>query len=411
MRTNRIAYALAIGALVVPLTSAMSPPVAAPQAAPCTATWRLEPTPEPVPGQSASARTVSAISKRDVRISGTVSAAGPWTAKWDGRSVRKAPTPHQGLARTIDDVRSSSSYSSPDEGWVLLGFPARSNAGIDTAAHWQNGRWTLTPTAVPDNPVPHQALTLVSVASVAPDDAWAVGNTTDEAGWLTGLIEHWDGVQWTVVDHPEATRRGSILQDVIAVSPTDVWAVGQASPTGGWTEGRPLVMHYDGSAWRTVPLPELPEENSPARLRAVSATADGHIWAIGDQDSDEGFRGRPLILNYNGSAWRELPDPAIGDDVEMVGVYAAAQNNVWAVANNGQGMPVLLNWNGKGWQIVEWPGDKEYIDRRFAFDMDGTGPDDVWVVGEAHQVIGDGNGQMVPISIAPEIAHLICKRK
>ncbi|MFI7680571.1 hypothetical protein [Actinophytocola sp. NPDC049390] len=409
MRTRTFVSALAIGALVVPLTSAMSAP-AAPQGRPCTAQWQLVPTPEQTTGL-VEARTVSAISGKDVRISGSVNGTTSWSMTWNGRSITETSTPSPGLRRSVDNVRSSS-YASPEEGWLLLDLPPRADAGIDTAAHWQDGRWTLTPTAVPDDPVTGGVLQLMSVTSLAPDDAWAVGHRTDPQGLPLGLIEHWDGTRWTVADHPEATARGTQLLDVTAVSPTDVWAVGQVSPeTGGWTDSRPLVMRYDGSAWTTVSTPEVPADRRPAKLSSVSVTDDGHVWAVGLQGAAESVFGQPLILRHDGSGWQELPDPDIGDRVNVVGVYATSEHDAWVVATHGDGAPsTLLHWDGTGWQSAEWPGPKLYGHRYYATDIAGTGPNDIWVSGAVARLEGTG-GTMIPVTATPQVAHLSCGRK
>jgi hypothetical protein len=64
---------------------------------------------------------------------------------------------------------------------------------------------------------------LVGVDAVSATDAWAVGERhigTPEAT----LAEHWDGTRWRVVKSPP-TNDGA-FGGVLAVTPTDVWAVG-----------------------------------------------------------------------------------------------------------------------------------------------------------------------------------------
>lgn len=409
MRTKTLVAALAVGALVVPLTSAMSAPAAAPQARPCTAQWQLVPLPEQAPGV-VEGQTVSAISPRDVRIAGTASTGSAWTMRWDGRAVTETAAPPQGPLRTIDGMRTSSSYASPDEGWLLLNYPTRLTGGIDTVAHWQNGRWTQTPTAVPDDPVADLEIDLLSVVSLAADDAWAVGTRSDADGFPLGLIEHWDGSEWTIVDHPESTARGTALHDVTAVSPTDIWAVGEVSPeTGSWTDARPLVMHYDGTSWTTIPTPEVPKEQRPAQLRSVSVTDDGQVWAAGLRNAAEGVFGVPLILHHDGSGWQEPPDPGVGTRINVVGVYAAADDDVWVVATDGA-PNALLHWDGTSWQRAEWPGPKLYRQRYIATDIDGTGPNDIWVSASVQRMDGAGEG-LVPVTVTPQVAHLSCGKK
>lgn len=60
------------------------------------------------------------------------------------------------------------------------------------------------------------------MAAVSPGDAWAVGGTA-----LT-LIDHWDGNRWRVFPSPNVEGE---LHAVTAITPCDVWAVGQRHVT------------------------------------------------------------------------------------------------------------------------------------------------------------------------------------
>jgi hypothetical protein len=95
------------------------------------------------------------------------------------------------------------------------------------------------------------------VAAAGTDDVWAVGRNRD----YHSLIEHWDGVGWSVVDAPNV----STLTSAVAIAPNDVWAVG----SGG-------TLHWDGTAWSVVP--------SPTVALSVDASSANDVWAVGNQD-------------------------------------------------------------------------------------------------------------------------------
>src|SRR5439155_10907094 len=97
-------------------------------------------------------------------------------------------------------------------------------------------------------PSPEDA-TLEAVAALSARDVWAVGFEGPQ-GTSTPRIEHWDGVRWEIVPSPHVT--GADLDGVAAVSPSDVWAVGTISASTSSDTPRPLIEHWDGVSWTIV---------------------------------------------------------------------------------------------------------------------------------------------------------------
>jgi hypothetical protein len=81
---------------------------------------------------------------------------------------------------------------------------------------------------------------LNGVVEISPNDAWAVGNTTDITGFVGAkpIAIHWNGIAWSVSTLPDLGTGGT-LASVTASSATSVWAAG--SP-GGTTS----VLHWNG---------------------------------------------------------------------------------------------------------------------------------------------------------------------
>ena len=86
------------------------------------------------------------------------------------------------------------------------------------------------------------------------DGAWAVGSEPTSSF----LIAHWDGAAWSAIDAEiplGGAEWSAALSDVVALSPSDAWAVGrhQGPPEGdGAAETFPLIEHWDGVAWEVV---------------------------------------------------------------------------------------------------------------------------------------------------------------
>src|SRR2546422_6872648 len=80
------------------------------------------------------------------------------------------------------------------------------------------------------------------------------------------------------------------LRSVAAISPTDVWAVGDAPGA--------LAMHFDGTSWSVV----LNSFGAPA-LFGVAAASSDDVWVVG---------GGPLALHWDGTTWSKVPTPSPG---------------------------------------------------------------------------------------------------
>lgn len=92
--------------------------------------------------------------------------------------------------------------------------------------------WKVVPT--PNVATMNNALNGASALSTR--NAWAVGyswnNTT---GISQTLTERWDGTVWSIVPSPNPNPTSNRLNAVLALSATDVWAVGST------------VLHWNGT--------------------------------------------------------------------------------------------------------------------------------------------------------------------
>src|SRR5439155_922827 len=88
--------------------------------------------------------------------------------------------------------------------------PARSAAPGRSCANW---RVVPAPTDREEG--------IAGIDGVSASDVWAVGVT----GYSRGLIVHWDGRAWSAVPNP-VHQSGEEFRGVLALSPTDAWAVG-----------------------------------------------------------------------------------------------------------------------------------------------------------------------------------------
>jgi hypothetical protein len=119
------------------------------------------------------------------------------------------------------------------------------------------------------------------------------------------LVEHWDGVQWSVVASPNLSTRRNELFAVSARAANDIWAVGYFFDDITVDED-PLIEHWDGTAWTAFPHQNFCAQTDCGVLLGVTAIAANDAWAVGS--SADGFT--PLIVHWNGAKWSASSAPA-----------------------------------------------------------------------------------------------------
>jgi hypothetical protein len=78
--------------------------------------------------------------------------------------------------------------------------------------------------------------------AVSPADVWAVGDYAPGQG-VVASSQHWDGTRWLQLITPHPSQQ-SALYGVVALAANDAWAVGQFTPPA--QNSYPLIMHSNG---------------------------------------------------------------------------------------------------------------------------------------------------------------------
>jgi hypothetical protein len=175
---------------------------------------------------------------------------------------------------------------------------------------------------------------------------------------------------------------GSLVA-VAATSATNAWAVGAAGTS------RPLIVHWNGHAWRSVATGA---PGGSSAMRAIAASSASNAWAI---DQVFGTRARTVLLHWNGHAWKQasLRVPA---GTSLVSVSVTGSRNAWAVGYHGKApfRPVALHWNGSGWRSVSLPRlPLAAHEGAILNSVSATSPGNAWVAGAFNsEFAGPGTG-------------------
>ncbi|GAC1619351.1 MAG: hypothetical protein NVS4B11_10600 [Ktedonobacteraceae bacterium] len=245
--------------------------------------------------------------------------------------------------------------------------------------HWDGHTWQISPSATPAGAL---GSALLGITAISRDDVWAVGDISVQAGSFQPLTEHWNGAQWQIV--PSPVLPDSFLNGVAAVSAHDIWAVGVSA-------GSTLIERWDGSSWSTVPSSN-PGSNGN-ELKGVVAISAHDVWAVGDY-RDSNFAELPLIEHWNGSSWSTVPSPNPGSFTSLNGVAATSAHDVWAVGSffdsTNTTQAFVEHWNGSSWQATIGLNPAGSTGS-FLQGVTAVSHKDVWAVGFTNPPVGSGN--------------------
>ncbi|HEX9989870.1 MAG TPA: S-layer homology domain-containing protein [Chloroflexia bacterium] len=353
------------------------------------ASWSHILAPAAVPDES-SLTSVEAISSNDVWAVGIYGdAEQTLTLHWDGSSWTHVPSPNQtGGTSVAENFLTGVSASSSTDVWAVgyySYYEPSAGPSLDTLAlHWDGSTWSIIPT--PNADVGYSYL--FDVHALSPNAAWAVGYSNDgyPEHWRHRLIQQWDGTEWSIVHNPD---ENSELHAVAALSADDVWAVG-FSGTRSLTEHytarvclTPTATPDPGPCppvWSVVETANYGAR--PNKLLAVDALSPTDIWAVGEYGADADGHTQPLIEHWNGITWSIVPSPPITWSASLNGITAISPTDIWAVGSNdnsfGKYVTLIEHWDGTSWHVVSSPTVGL---ASFLTDVSASAPDDVWAVG------------------------------
>ncbi len=182
-------------------------------------------------------------------------------------------------------------------------------------------------------------------------------------GWNT-LLARWDGVKWNVDAPPAGTPAVRILQGVWSDGPKNAWAVGNSS----------TVLRYDGAGWSIVSDVTKPVTGVSDNYNAVWG-AGTDVWIAGDNGITHCKSATACSIESQGGA--------------MFSIWGSSASNIFAVGGGGQ----IRRYNGTSWSAMNSPTGRTLVR------VSGSGPSDVWAVGDSVLVHFDGTGWS-PVSLA-----------
>ena len=227
---------------------------------------------------------------------------------------------------------------------------------IPLVLHFDGDSWSQVSVPLPAGSVQSW---FYSVSGTSASDVWAAGIYITAPGDYVPLFEHWNGAAWTIVPGAPSSATVEVPYDVVAISPSNVWATGESSdPSSGG-----LIEHWDGASWTKVAFPKPP--TSTSSFYEVAASGPNNVWALGQSNSTTDSTVGQLIERWDGDSWTMVPNPfgpyAPGElpRTWLLDLDTPSPTNVWFVGNrilsDDDIRPHVSVWDGASWGASRLP--------------------------------------------------------
>ncbi len=252
---------------------------------------------------------------------------------WDGQQaielVGHSPTTRAACAQPMDDGRTRIFVAGDAENGML---------------EWNGADWQVTTRPLGRSQVDIQCAGVHGVWTMSDDgEFFRFGDSLYETSATEDL---------PITQYIEAFS-GRVIDDRL-----EVWAVGDNGLTahlqdGAWTLGRITIA--------SEVLVDVWFSPTPADPDAVAVGANGGVAIL------------------SGGTWTATEPLTVED---LTAVWGDGQGGIWVVGGNG----TVLRWTGDAFAIEPVPAEGEDL-----YDVDGTGPSDVWVAGDGRVLHFDGS--------------------
>jgi len=164
-------------------------------------------------------------------------------------------------------------------------------------------------------------------------------------------VNHFDGNAWTEV---QVWPGDGYVNDIWGSATDDIFVVGEVYGEP------PHVLHFDGSKWSAMPLPDI----GWLRLEGVWGTANDNVYAVG---------GFGVVLHYDGVEW-SMQDSLRTE--ELVDVWGRSGTDIYAL-----GHQEIFHFDGAKWnmEVTGYPG--------ILNEICGAGDLDVLAVGDIGTIL------------------------
>ncbi|MFE6052294.1 hypothetical protein ACFQ6N_16190 [Kitasatospora sp. NPDC056446] len=230
-------------------------------------------------------------------------------------------------------------------------FLADALSGSGAAYHWDGQNWA-------DRSLNLKGFQLADATAVSSTSVWTVGafNTGYDYGQDVAAVTRWNGTGWTLTKLPAIAGNRTSLNSLSAASDNDIWASGDQCPRTSTGTGpcKPYVVHWNGTAWSQVAVPNFPADV----LFPEIAARGGEVWVAGKETGSNGATSdRVFAMRWDGQSWNKSYLPVnTGGDYQYSEVNGLLFHGTSLfVAVSGTTNEGLVRWDGQSWAPYTGP--------------------------------------------------------
>lgn len=242
--------------------------------------------------------------------------------QWNGNKWTVIKSPSPGQLSALGDIKAVSA----NDIWAVGAYFNLAGNQRTLVEHWNGKIWKIV-----SSPSPGAYYNSLSkLAILSSKNIWAVGSSSSGETSQT-LVERWDGKTWKII--PSLNAPGALYSDlgaIVAVNADDIWAVGSSESYSNY-ETKTLVEHWSNSSWQIVPSPNVGTHSSI--LADVAALSPKDVWSVGWYIDPSNFLPKTLIEHWNGKAWHIARSPNPGAVQDQLYGIALVGSVLWSVGD------------------------------------------------------------------------------
>jgi hypothetical protein len=278
----------------------------------------------------------------------------PMAEEWNGAvwALVPAPLPPNGRDATLQSVSCAGPKSCVAAGSMDNHSAVPPKTLIE---HWNGLRWSVEPSPNPPGAVDSA---LWGISCPARTSCTAVGDSASTATTQTTLVERGSGSSWTIVPSPGVTGSQTMIDAVDCRSVSGCTAVGtRYHDRSGTFTATPLAARESRGTWRVEATPH-PAGTTYDGLGGVACVSVASCLAVGSAMSPSAIS--TLAESRTGGAWAIVPSPDAPGSLSAFGsISCLSLSDCLAVGDNDNGTGRRLTfselWNGKAWTILRTP--------------------------------------------------------
>jgi len=216
--------------------------------------------------------------------------------------------------------------------------------------------------------MPNDRIALFGIWGSSKDDVWAVGSS--------GAVFHWNGTSWAAQRNLTDAGQPQPLFGIWGSGPKDVWAysANEILHTDGWNDTQTVWSKVEVS--RKI-------DTLPEAIRGIWGSSATDVWML---LGGTGMSGAGMSKCWHSYGWDggttqmtaalDLYKSA-STGANFLGMWGTGPGDIWIVGENGR----ILHTDGYWGGMAEWTQPNSNT-RSHLNAVWGTAPDDVWAAGE-----------------------------